>query len=51
MTVGHRIASADSSIVYCDGNVVMVWIDRETGRAAQLPDAVRRACEAVPATA
>lgn len=45
VTVGHRILDAtDSSTVYCDGNVVMVWIDRQSGRAAPLPDAVRSAC-------
>ena len=45
VTIGHRIVDArDSGVLYCDGNVVMVWIDRGTGRAAQLPEAVRLAC-------
>jgi acyl-CoA thioester hydrolase len=45
ITVGHRIVDADdSAALYCDGNVVMVWIDRENGRAAPLPEAVRDAC-------
>jgi acyl-CoA thioester hydrolase len=45
LTVGHRILAADNDgTLYCDGNVVMVWIDRATGRAAVLPDAVREAC-------
>ena len=45
VTIGHRIVDArDSRVLYCDGNVVMVWIDRGTGRAAQLPEAVREAC-------
>ena len=45
VTVGHRIVDAnDGTALYCDGNVVMVWIDRETGRAAPLPEAVRDAC-------
>ncbi|MBX9403760.1 acyl-CoA thioesterase [Lysobacter sp. BMK333-48F3] len=45
VTVGHRIVGAnDPSALYCDGNVVMVWIHRETGQAAALPDAVRAAC-------
>lgn len=45
VSIGHRIVDAkDDSVLYCDGNVVMVWIDRETGRAAQLPEAVRASC-------
>lgn len=45
VTVGHRIVdTADARTVYCDGNVVMVWIDRQTGSASPLPDAVREAC-------
>ncbi|MBU8974989.1 acyl-CoA thioesterase [Lysobacter sp. MMG2] len=45
LTIGHRILDAkDETVLYCDGNVVMVWIDRNTGRAAQLPEAVRTAC-------
>lgn len=45
VTIGHRIVDArDSGVLYCDGHVVMVWIDRGTGRAAQLPEAVRLAC-------
>ena len=38
------VDSKDASVLYCDGNVVMVWIDRTSGRAAQLPEAVRAAC-------
>jgi YbgC/YbaW family acyl-CoA thioester hydrolase len=45
LTIGHRIVdTGDGGIVYCDGNVVMVWIDRESGRAAPLPDSVRTSC-------
>lgn len=45
VTIGHRIVDAhDESVLYCDGHVVMVWIDRGTGRAAQLPEAVRISC-------
>lgn len=45
LSVGHRIVDdEDRSIVYCDGNVVMVWIDRDSGRAAALPQPVRDAC-------
>lgn len=45
LSVGHRIVGAnDPSALYCDGNVVMVWIHRETGQPAALPEAVRAAC-------
>lgn len=51
LTVGHRIVDAkDGGVVYCDGNVVMVWIDREAGHAAPLPDFVRTACAASDAS-
>ncbi len=44
LTIGHRIlAGDDEGVLYCDGNVVMVWIDRQTGQAAPLPAAVREA--------
>ena len=47
LTVGHRIVDAeDADSLYCDGHVVMVWIDRQTGQAAPLPSAVREACQA-----
>ena len=45
LTIGHRIVdSKDGNVLYCDGNVVMVWIDRNTGRSAPLPEDVRAAC-------
>jgi len=45
LSIGHRIVGAgDPNAVYCDGNVVMVWIHRETGQPAALPEPVRRAC-------
>jgi acyl-CoA thioester hydrolase len=37
--------SADGATLYCDGHVVMVWIDRATQRPMPLPDAVRAAVE------
>lgn len=47
VTIGHRIVAAnDSGIVYCDGNAVLVWIDRLEGKPAPLPEAVRRGCAA-----
>ena len=45
LTVGHRIVDADDAdVLFCDGHVVMVWIDRDSGAAAALPEAVREAC-------
>ncbi|QDH70591.1 acyl-CoA thioesterase [Marilutibacter alkalisoli] len=45
LSIGHRIVDeGNDDTLYCDGNVVMVWIDRATGQAAPLPDAVREAC-------
>lgn len=47
LTLGHRIVQAgDERVLYADGNVVMVWIDKNTGKAAPLPEAVRAACTA-----
>ncbi len=47
VSVGHRIVGAeDRTALYCDGHVVMVWIHRETGQPAPLPEAVRAACMA-----
>lgn len=48
VSIGHRIVDAnDGAVLYCDGHVVMVWIDRGTGKAATLPVAVREACSVV----
>ena len=45
LTIGHRIVDAkEGGVLYCDGNVVMVWIDRNSGRSAPLPEGVRAAC-------
>ncbi|QNP40295.1 acyl-CoA thioesterase [Lysobacter solisilvae (ex Woo and Kim 2020)] len=43
VTIGHRIVSEDGSTLYCDGHVVVVWIDRASGRPIPLPEAVRTA--------
>ena len=33
LTIAYRIADAgDRGVIYADGNTVMVWIDRATGR-------------------
>ena len=44
VTLGHRIRGGrDDGPTYADGHVVLVWIDRASGRPAPLPDAVRAA--------
>ena len=46
--LGHRIMSAkDTSVLYCDGHVVMVWFDSRTQKSAPLPESVRAACTSV----
>lgn len=49
VTIGHAIASADGITLYADGHVVMVWVERASGRPTPLPDAVRRAANGEPA--
>jgi len=48
LTIGHRIASADGATLYADGHVVMVWIDRVSGRPIALPGHVRVAAGVPP---
>ncbi len=44
VTIGHRIVDKDDdSLLYSDGNVVVVWMDTKTGKSAPLPDAIRDA--------
>jgi acyl-CoA thioester hydrolase len=43
VTIGHAIASADGTTLHADGHVVMVWVERASGRPTPLPAAVRRA--------
>ncbi|GAB2570012.1 acyl-CoA thioesterase [Dyella jejuensis] len=44
MTIGHRILEAtDQDTLYCDGHIVMVWMDPATGKSVALPPAVREA--------
>ena len=46
VTIGHRIVSAkDDSVLYSDGNVVVVWMDTQTGHSAPLPTAIRAVSE------
>jgi acyl-CoA thioester hydrolase len=44
VTIGHRILDQkDESVLYSDGNVVVVWMDTQTGRSTPLPEAIRNA--------
>lgn len=45
LTLAHRIVD-DAGTLYCDGNVVLVWVDPGTGKPVALPEAVRKS--AVP---
>lgn len=47
LSVGHRIQDSKTGVLHCDGEVVVVWVDRESGRPASLPDAVRKAAESI----
>lgn len=45
VTIGHRITSAaDGSVLFADGNAVMVWVDG-AGQTVAIPASVRAACE------
>lgn len=41
LTLANRIESTDGGTLYCDGQVVLVWIDRASGQPVALPDALR----------
>lgn len=42
VTIGHRIVDKDDDrLLYSDGNVVVVWMDTQTGKSAPLPEAIR----------
>ena len=46
ITIAHRIVDArDPQTLYCDGRVVMVWIDPATGKPVPLPASVRQAAQ------
>lgn len=46
LTIGHRIVDADDrDCLYCDGHVVMVWMDPAEGRPVPLPEAIRARLE------
>ena len=45
LTIAHRVVdAADPARLYCDGEVVLVWMDPATGRSVPLPQALRSAC-------
>lgn len=50
VTIGHRIVGDDGRL-YCDGQVVAVWVSRKTGKPIALPEGVRRAAELLLETA
>jgi acyl-CoA thioester hydrolase len=42
LTIAHRIVDAtDASRLYCDGHVVMVWMNPATGKPVPLPACIR----------
>ena len=44
VTIAHRIVDEkDATKLYSDGNVVVVWMDTQTGKSAPLPEAIRNA--------
>ena len=46
LTLAHRIVDGvDPSVLYSDGQTVLVWIDTASGKAVALPEAIRRACQ------
>ena len=47
LTIGHRISDAGSGALHCDGHVVVVWVDRASGKPSPLPETIRRAAERI----
>ena len=44
LTLGHRIVdAADASRLYCDGRVVLVWMNPASGKPVPLPPTIREA--------
>ncbi|MEO6075484.1 MAG: thioesterase family protein [Dokdonella sp.] len=45
VTIAHRIVDAnDADALYCDGCVVVVWINPQNGKSVVLPASVRAGC-------
>ncbi|RMH94418.1 acyl-CoA thioesterase [Lysobacter pythonis] len=47
LTIGHRILDAGNGALHGDGHVVVVWIDRGSGKSSPLPEGIRRAAEKI----
>ena len=47
LTIGHRMVDYRSDTLHCDGQVVVVWVDRKTGKPAPLPESIRNAAERI----
>lgn len=48
LTIGHRIIDREKpDTLYCDGHVVLVWIDPEAGTPVPLPRIIRQAAQAL----
>ena len=47
LTIGHRIADAANGALHSDGHVVVVWVDRNTGKSSPLPEGIRAAAERI----
>lgn len=45
VTLGHRITDAATGELHADGHVVMVWIDRASGKPVALPESIREFTE------
>jgi acyl-CoA thioester hydrolase len=41
----YEIFGADGVTRYADGQTVLVWVDRKTGKSLPLPDSMRQALE------
>jgi acyl-CoA thioester hydrolase len=52
VTIAHRITAAtDRERIYAEGETVLVWVDRASGRSIPLPAAIRAACQSPLASA
>lgn len=48
ITLAHRIVDADEPVrLYCDGHVVLVWMDPHSGKPVPLPRAIRDSAHTV----
>lgn len=47
LTVAHRILDAGNGTLHCDGHVVVVWVDRNSGKSSPLPEGIRKAAERI----